>query len=216
MLKKDLIELKTRLTTKNSSFEKVAFFKDKNSNTNIVLIRIVPKEAIILKSYNDKQEETGYLNIYFHPNKRLFLDTIYCYDKYRGLGIATKLSELVDYLLQDYENYIIRGVYQPSQLSHDRENNISCSKEELIKRANNFYYKNGYFKLSYNEYIKDKGKYPFINEDYDFQLGEELASYIIVKKIEKQKSYPFKEQDGVIVDESIEKSYENNFGFQRR
>ena len=203
MLKNDLIDLKNRLIEKYNNVETIAFFQDKNNHINIVIVRISPNETISLKSYNEELQETGYVNAYFHPNNRIFLDTIYCYDEYRGIHIATKLSRLLDFFLQDYEGYIIRGVYEPSQLSTDRERNVYCSQEELEKRADNFYYKNGYLKLSYDDFIHNQSSYSFINEWDDFQLGEELANCIIIKTIQKNKSLSFKKIDGVIVEKSI-------------
>lgn len=203
MLKTDLTELKNRLIEKYNNVENIAFFQDKNNHINIVVARISPNQAISLKSYNEELQETGYVNVYFHPNNRIFLDTIYCYDEYREINIASKLSQLLDFFLKDYEGYIIRGVYEPSQLSTDRERNVYCSQEELEKRADNFYYKNGYLKLSYDDFIHNQSSYSFINEWDDFQLGEELANCIIIKKIQKNKSLSFKKIDGVIVEESI-------------
>ena len=203
MLKNDLIDLKNRLIEKYNNVETIAFFQDKNNHINIVIVRISPNETISLKSYNEELQETGYVNAYFHPNNRIFLDTIYCYDEYRGIHIATKLSQLLDFFLKDYDGYIIRGVYEPSQLSTDRERNVYCSQEELEKRADNFYYKNGYLKLSYDDFIHNQSSYSFINEWDDFQLGEELANCIIIKTIQKNKSLSFKKIDGVIVEKSI-------------
>lgn len=188
---------------RNELIEKTAVFHDKNKQKQIVRISIVPNQFIHLKSYNEELKETGYANIYFHPNNRIFLDTIYCYDEYRGLNIATKLSRLIDYLLQDYEGFIIRGVYEPSQLSTDREKGIYCDKKELEERADNFYFKNGYKKISYEDYINNKDLFLFINEKDDFQLGEEIASCIIAKRIQSPRVVGFKDIDGVIVDDSI-------------
>ena len=131
------------------------------------------------------------MNIFFHPNKKLYLDTIYCYDQFRKSGIATLISELADYILREYNGYVIRGVYEPGQLSTDRENNIERSKEELEIAARKFYKKAGYIIIEYEEYLKDKSKYPFlINED--FYIDEEGATTIVAKQI-KQREYPYYE-----------------------
>ena len=52
------------------------------------------------------------MNIYFHPNMRFYLDAVYCYDAFRGRGIASNLSEISDYIMQKYQGYVIRGVYE--------------------------------------------------------------------------------------------------------
>lgn len=141
------------------------------------------------------------MNIFFHPNKKLYLDTIYCYDQFRKSGIATLISELADYILREYNGYVIRGVYEPGQLSTDRENNIERSKEELEIAARKFYKKAGYIIIEYEEYLKDKSKYPFlINED--FYIDEEGATTIVAKQI-KQREYPYYEENGTI--------YRNNY-----
>lgn len=184
-------------------FKSIALFLDKEGNINYVVIRIDPNSLIALKSFDENMKQTGYINIYFHPNKRLFLDTIYCYDDYRGKGIAGNLSEIVDFILKDYSNYIIRGEYNPSQLSSDRENNIYCSKKELETRADNFYRHAGYDKIHYTDYVKNPSKYPDININDDFQLGEEISDCIIVKKIIQKENYHFKELNNLIVSEKI-------------
>lgn len=144
----------------------------------------------------------GYMNIYFHPNKRFYLDTIYCYDAFRGRGIASNLSEISDFIMQKYQGYKIRGVYEPGQLSTDRINNIARDKEEMEKRADCFYQSTGYKKIEYKDFIEHPEKYPEIDENLDFQLGEEIAKTIIVKNIKTRQKYPFRVINGVLVNEN--------------
>lgn len=144
----------------------------------------------------------GYMNIYFHHNKRFFLDTIYCYDTFRGRKIASNLSEIADYIMQKYQGYKIRGVYEPGQLSTDRINNITRDMAELKKRADNFYQSMGYKKIEYKDFKKHPEKYTEIDETLDFQLGEEIPDTIIVKDVTTKQQYPFKIINGVLVNKN--------------
>lgn len=142
------------------------------------------------------------MHIYFHPNMRFFLDTIYCYDAFRGRKIASNLSEIADYIMQKYQGYKIRGVYEPGQLSTDRTNNIIRDKGELENRADNFYQSMGYKKINYKDFREHPERYSGINEDLDFQLGEEIPETIIVKTITPKQQYPFKVISGVLVNKN--------------
>lgn len=183
-----------------SIIEKQAFLLDYNDNEQYA--EIINENAFIgIKTFDLNNNPTGYMNIFFHPNKKLYLDTIYCYDQFRKSGIATLISELADYILREYNGYVIRGVYEPGQLSTDRENNIERSKEELEIAARKFYKKAEYIIIEYEEYLKDKSKYPFlINED--FYIDEEGATTIVAKQI-KQREYPYYEENGT--------TYHNNY-----
>lgn len=166
--------------------EKETSLTDKSGDTHLVRIFIIENEYISIRSFKGL-ECTGYINMYFHPNKRIYLDTVYCYDEYRSLGIATKLSEIADSILEPFEGYIIRGAYIPSQLSYDREMGHKCSKEELNRRALNYYHKNGYEILSFVDYLKNQNKYPDLTVKDDFELSEELADIIVYKKIKPKR-----------------------------
>ena len=184
------------------SNDKKAIFLDKKDQLQIAHIHYIPNVLLSINSYNKNQQETGYMYLYFHSNKRIFLDVIYCYDEFRGNDIAKHLSNLADYLLQDYSGYIIRGVYHPSQLSIDRKNSIVRSQEELNLRATNFYHRCGFSIVSLEDYQKNPNFYPELSIGDDFQLGEELANSIIVKKIECKLDYHFTEIDGMLVNDN--------------
>ena len=186
------------------TINKKAVFIDYDNNEQYAEIIIVQGMFIGIKTFNSDNKETGYMNIFFHPNKRLYLDTIYCYDQFRNKGIATFISELADYILKDYEGYVIRGVYMPGQLSTDRENNIIRSKEELEIATRKFYNRNGYEIINYADYIKNKGKYSFL-VDNDFYLGEDGPTTIVAKQL-YPKEYSFYEEDGIIYHNSYVKS----------
>lgn len=195
-----LLEMKKELSEKDPYIKEFAAFLDKNNSPYLVSIRIVPNIMISLKAFNENKKETGYANLCFHPNRRIYLDTIYCYAQYRSLNIASKLNEIIDYILRDYSGYIIRGEYKPSQLSSDRENKIFCSQEELNKRADNFYSASGYSKIYYADYMNNPDMYPDINVLDDFQLGEELAKCIVVKKVIAKEKESFKRINGILID----------------
>ncbi len=91
----------------------------------------------------------------------------------------------------------------PSQLDTDRIEGITRDITELDSRARNFYHKNGYDLLSLKEYHNNPNKYPYIDIENDFQLGEELVEEIVVKKVQPEKKSPFSEVNGIIIQNDL-------------
>ena len=178
--------------------EKSVFLTDNNDNLLQGLVLITDK-MISIRLVDTNNKLLGYMNLFYQDNNRFYLSEIYCYDEYRGNGIATKLSELADYILKDYEGYIIKGVYYPTQMSSDYKN-IYRSKDELNNRAINFYKKNDYKIINYYEYLKNKEHYSNLTED-DFKYNETLVENIVFKII-KNKEHNFFEDNGVIYNSS--------------
>lgn len=147
-------------------------------------------------------ERTGYIRLWVNPNNRFYLSEMYCFNQFRGRGVATFLNDIAEYILKDYEGYVVRGVFEPAQLSTDKLDNVYCSKEELYARAIAFYQKAGYQILTLEDYKKNPENYFGINEIEDFQLGEEIADTIVVKVIKKQENYKVREINGVLVHDS--------------
>lgn len=186
-----------------------AYFLDKSGCIENAEIHFLPGTFINIDVYRGNSVVTGYTCLHFHPNQRIFLDVIYCYDQFRSNGIATMISRLTDYLLEPYAGYIIRGVYGPSQLSTDRIQVLTRSKEELDQRARNFYQNSGYTIISYDDYLKSPSLYPDLTIDDDFQLGEERANCIVTKKIVPLNSDFFYEENGILLDKRLELDSEN-------
>ena len=176
--------------------EKKAFFNDYRGNEQYARVRIADSLFIEINTYDTNNNHTGYMNIYFHPNKRLYLDTIYCYDQFRGAGIARMISELADYILKDYFDYVIRGVYEPGQLSTDRKIIIDSDKEKLDFAARKFYKKTGYQIIELENFLYHKDDYEYIMEE-DFNLGEDKTPIIVAKK-NCLRYYEFYEENGTI------------------
>jgi len=192
---------------------KKAIFLDNKGNIQYSIIYEVPKVALLIDTFDLNDNKTGYMKLYFNPNNRIYLDVIYCYDAVRNNGIATKMSELADYLLKEQTNAIIRGVLYPSNLSTDRENNLPFIQEELDLMAKNFYTSNGYSIISYEDYLTNPNKYLSIDIDNDFQLGEAIAQNIVVKKIEPKERYLFQEINGILVhDNALGLKIDENIG----
>lgn len=201
MLKNMTVEdIVKNIKIKNS--DKIGIFKDNCGELYITSIHFIPNVLLNLKCLNLEGEEAGYMNIYVHENNRLYLDVIYCYDKFRNRGIAHNISEIADYILQVYDGYLIRGAYEPSQLSSDREDKIIRDVTELEMFANKFYTSNGYQIVSYNEFKKNPARFGDLNEQEDFQLSEEFEDYIIIKRVKKKDKYPFIMKNGYIINEN--------------
>ena len=176
-------------------YNMLAYFVDQKDCLQKAVINI-NEACITIDTYDQDENQTGYTCLHFQQDHKIFLEVIYCLDEYRGYGIASYINELTEYLLKDLEGYVIRGNYHPCQLSTDRENHIERSNEELDLRAKAFYNSAGYEIVNYHEFMNNKEKYPYLEEN-DFLLGEEEPGTIVAKPIIK-KSHNFFEQDGVI------------------
>lgn len=176
--------------------DKQAFFIDYNGNEQRAEIRINEGIFISINTFNQSNNPTGYMHLFYHQNNRWYLDVIYCYDAFRRAKIATYISELADYLLRDYIGYVIKGVYEPQQLSTDRENKIERSRQELDLAARKFYEKAGYAIIDYEDFLNDEYKYYYLMED-DFCCGEVEPGTIVAKEI-VAKNYAFFEENGII------------------
>ena len=173
---------------------KLLYFSDNKGNIYHGDIIINENKGILIYAYDKDENEVGYMHIYYPPNNRLFLDVIYCYEKYRQLGIASSLSELADFLFKDCQGHVIRGIYMPGQMSTDR-----MSKQKfgtMDNAARMFYAKNGYDVIGYSDYVLNKDKYPYIN-DSDFCLGEDDTD-VIVAKVMQDKDYLYYEDNNEI------------------
>ena len=175
--------------------EKSAFIKDNNGNLMQAIIEY--KDNIIrIRMFDEFMKLLGYMNFEIQKNNRIFLYEVYCYDEHRGNGIATKMSQLADYVLKDYQGYVIRGVYSPTQMSTDRET-YTRSYMELEQRARHFYEKNGYEILARNKYEVCKDKYDFLNIKDDFTINGSLLNEIVFKVV-KEQEYNYYEDNGLI------------------
>ena len=163
------------------------YFYDKLNERQNVTIYTRPNIFVTIKSTNEKNEPTGYVNLYFHDNNRIYLSEVYCYDQFRNRNIASSLMKIADEYLSYKEEYIIRGDYNPTQLSTDRENGIMRTEKKLDEAARNFYESVGFQIVSLEEYNKNPDLYNEITLKDDFMLGEDYSDIIVYKKINNQK-----------------------------
>lgn len=184
--------------------ERQAKFIDNHGNEQNAIIRFNNGIFLDIDTFNQNNSHTGYIRMYFHPNNRLFLSVIYCHDEFRGAGIASIISDLADYILKDNIGYVIRGAYEPKQLSTDRNNKIERTKNELDIRARNFYSKNGYEIIKYEDYLNNQDRYSYLTIE-DFILGEDNTNIIVAKPV-ISKQHPFYEEDEIIYHTNYNKS----------
>ena len=198
---------------------KFAFFNDGNNNLQIVCI--ISKGLEIDNSYVDRRfiafnedgEKTGYIHI-AEDGKEVYLSEIYTFSKFRGLGIAKELNNILNMHLSKVSQEVLYGVYAPQQMSDDRRNNVYVSNKELEERASCFYINNGFEIVDINEFLRD----PFICSD---ELYEKLNSLsrlkreqsIVYKKIDKdKKDFGYIEVcDNYYIKEGLNNGNLNNF-----
>ena len=214
MLKLDELLKKIEDSKNKEGQDTYAVFLDKNADLQIAKISISPV-SVHIKTRNEAGQETGYTNIAVNTDCRFFADTIYCYDDFRKRGIAARLNELMDFTLRNYSGFVIRGSYDPKQLSTDREMNIYRSPEDLERSAHAYYKSAGYKIVSCKEFAKNPDKFPYLNYLLDF-MGEKSApgtEVIVVKQIKPRDNWPFVLVNGLLVREGVleEKYFEDAF-----
>ncbi|HBA37401.1 MAG TPA: hypothetical protein DCY94_01630 [Firmicutes bacterium] len=175
-------------------FKTFGFFKDKYGSLGIAYIQEDLRRFVSIKTYNEEGEPTGFMNIFIHPN-RLYLSEIYCYKKYRGIGIADALIDLSDFTLKDYAVNILRGVLMPHDILDD---DTAPSQDMMVRRARveAFYKKSGFDIVRRENYLADTSKYPQVDYALDFLYYEEIPETIIIRQV--QKSSPYVEVNGLV------------------
>lgn len=203
---KEIIEL-IEYFTLDEDVSKIALFLNKNNEIGIIVEREFNGCFINLEAYNLNGENTAYLDITakFDNEKRLFLGAIYCYEKYRNLGIASYLNTLLNYLLKDYIGYIITGFYMPRQMSTDMNNKIS--DEQLDIQARRFYQRNGYVIISQEEFLRNPELYNMLSKEIDFPLDETTSNIKIFKKV-KSENYDYINLGNILLHKSLLNNHE--------
>ena len=196
-MKKQLLSIANSFRRNDNFVSDIFVFKDKKDTLHIAYLRKI-KSMFSIHSYLLTGQATGYINVYVNPNNRLYLATVYTYQDFRGKGVATNLNDILNYALQDYVGYVIRGNYNPTQLSTDRDYNRQVSEEELDKRARTFYKSVGFEVLRVEDYSKDPAAYPQYSHVDDFILGEDgVSKEIVVKVVKEEEKLPFINIEGI-------------------
>lgn len=161
--------------------------------------------TITIETYLE-EEKCGYIDVRtsFCATNRIYLSQVYCYEKFRGLGIASNMNSLLDYTLKDFPGYVLYGDFVPKQMSLDVEEG-KMTKEELLRRALAFYKKARYEVISYNDFISDTSKYPYLNSETDFG-GYKANITRVFKQIEANIDCSYQEVDGILVHKNAVKS----------
>ena len=156
------------------------------------ILNIIKGDYILINLHNEN-DKVGSMELYFRDHKKITLESIYCRDQYRKQGIGKTLLDISDYLLKDYIDYLLLGVYYPCQMIEDIH--IYRSNNELDNQARKFYLKNGFNILPYMEYVNNKDMYPLINEKDFSPTIKKYGRSIVYKKIKKLDNYRFELKD---------------------
>ena len=114
----------------------------------------------------------------FVGDKKIYLDSIFCYPFYRNRGIASELLNI----LNEYANgSVIYGTYSPFEIG-----SMELDNEPDISATKSFYEKNGYEVVTFDNYIEHKDNYPRISET-DFGMTRRSSHNAIIYKKEKKK-----------------------------
>lgn len=182
----------------------IGLFQDKKDDIGIIIDKRFNNHIINLEAYTLNGNNIAYMDIMtnYTEEHRFHLGGIYCYDKFRGRGIATYLSEFADYILKDYTDYIINGYYFPTQMSTDRIN-APKKQEELDLRALAFYKKNGYIIITQKEYEENPYLYPKLIKDIDFPNNEYISNTRIFKRIIPSQDYKYTLLGDILIHDTL-------------
>ena len=181
---------------------KVAIISDSKNNKYICAIDHNETSnyfALSIYLHDLNLEPKGFINFFRDPNKRLFLSTIYIYYDVRGLGLATKLNNLADFILRNESHKIICGRFLPYNIPQDKSLPPDLTKDEKDFFARKFYTSAGYKIVSFNDFKTKPSSFPDIAEN-DFKLGDKFAEKIVYKKLKKLDKNLFREECWLITE----------------
>lgn len=180
---------------------KKIIFYDKDNNLCYAIINM-SHSIIIIRSYNILDKETAFLKLLVNK-KKIYLDVLLCYERYRNKGVVSKLLAAIDYIFKN-DNIYIYGIYSPYNSS-----NISDEENDRITRS--FYVRNGYTIITKKEFLENPLKYPELSEE-NFEQSKAKFNYSIVfKKNQKKLNYHFVEEGDTLIEQEILKNEMNYF-----
>lgn len=179
-----------------------------NSENNIFIgtISNLYNARIDIETFDEEGNKAGYMSFCIpkSPEKWIYLSSVYCYYKYRGQGIATKMNQIAEYALRDYKGYLIRGEYQPFQISDDT--NPDISPKLLCASADKFYERAGYLKIPTREYSQENPQYSFLTKE-DFIINNDEVACLLVKQIPEEYTETFIRKDDILIDKNMYEKY---------
>lgn len=185
---------------------KVFLFLDKSNTPRVATFKqsLEPYRSANVTAYSDSGEAVGYTRMMVDPfeKMRIYLEYIYCYSKYRRLGITSNLLKFTEYLMRENEGYLIRGDFRPFQDEYDKIEGLR--EEDLINGSATFYRSEGYSHVSYQDFLNNRRAYPDLNEFADFIKGNVPLERLIYKRLKGENSDNYEEVNGVIIAKNVE------------
>ena len=162
----------------------------------------ISDNALVIDLYNSL-EKVGFIEVDIEKFRQMNINRIYCLDRYRRNGIGTCLMDLTEYMLKDYNNYTLYGVYCPYQ-SPDEV--YTRTRQELNDAASKFYAKKGFDIVSLHDFEKDPKKYPNItSKNFDLTVNS-FGNSIVEKFVKTYEDDNFCEVNGIIRPKVFKKS----------
>lgn len=185
---------------------RIFLFLDKSNTPRVATFKksLEPYERANVTAYSDSGEVIGYTRMMVDPfeKMRIHLEYVYCYSKYRRLGITSNLLRFTEYLMRENKGYLIRGDFRPFQDEYDKIEGLR--EEDLINGSKNFYRSEGYSHVSYQDFLSNKKSYPELNEFADFIKGNVPLEHLVYKRLIGENSDNYKEVNGVITQKNVE------------
>ncbi len=169
----------------------VALFLDKNEDLRRIRITFQTafdkingrflKISTTLNAMSDTNRNMSFATIANNiGSDRTYLELVHTDRKYRGLGAASAIINLVEVYAKEQGTNLIYGDYCPFSLDQLFVGpNASKIEKELNDKAEKFYTNSGYTIVSFEDYKKDEKKHP----DRLFAANDDDSDKVIYKKL---------------------------------
>lgn len=166
-------------------WDRFAYFYDKDKNKITARIRSSQEEPITALSrkmvsvacVNPDGDLVSFMKLYTNPQrKRIVLDIVYVYKKYRHLGIGAKMLELLPSVIDTSGNMVL-GAYLPANYAEDCASGAEFLKEDEMRTAK--FYNDFGFKIVGSLALPGAKKKLGLTES-DFVFGSTTVKRVVV------------------------------------
>ena len=164
----------------------------------------------LIGKYGRSFEKVGSTHYTQIDKDKLMLDLIYIEKGYRGDKLGDALYDYSELMLQPVGAKSTIGVFYPCDM------NMRCEPQRVLKnRAKGLYTKKGFEIVTMGDYLSDKDKYPYADEnDFGGCSGLDDSTLIIYKPMSKVNYDKFGlhlTRDGILLPKKLIHKYRDCF-----
>lgn len=153
-------------------------------------------ETFIINVCNSEKQVIGEVRLSCSDKRLFYIYNLFMSDNYRNEHLGSRMIEILDYLIRDYECKNIYGVFEPFELYKTK-----FDMDKLKDIARKFYHANNFLIIDYIDYVRNKEMY---NEIKRSHFGASASQKIIYRNFVPEQ-YMFNELGNVLVHNSVQK-----------